>query len=59
MPIKLELSRSDNVISLRSIRPPREGWDNSFRLMADKEDDRLLDADLLNGTCWDDEEWGC
>jgi antitoxin MazE len=42
---------------LRATRPPREGWNDAFRLMADNEDDRLLDEDLLNATCWDEEEW--
>jgi len=34
----------------------RRGWEDSCRLMAENQDDRLLDADILS-TCWDEEEW--
>jgi len=45
----------DNQTSLSPARPPREGWEESFRLMAERGDDRLLDPDVP--TCWDEEEW--
>jgi hypothetical protein len=34
----------------------RKGWEHFFRLMAENQDDRLVDADTLS-TCWDEEEW--
>ena len=44
-------------IVLRSIGHPREGWEESFRQMASKGDDRLLDENLLKPTSWDEAEW--
>ena len=46
-----------NQIVLRSLRRPREGWEESFRQMASKGDDRLLDEKLLKQSSWDEEEW--
>ena len=45
----------DNQTSLSPARPPREGWEESFRLMAERGDDRLLDPDVP--ICLDEEEW--
>jgi hypothetical protein len=39
----------------RSVNP-QQCWEDSFRLMSENQDDRLLDADILS-TCWDEEEW--
>jgi len=41
-------------IVIRSTRP-REGWEDSFRLMAERGDDRLLDEALP--TSFDAKEW--
>lgn len=38
----------------RSTRP-REGWEESFRLMAERGDDRLLDD--TEPTSFDEEDW--
>lgn len=34
---------------------PREGWEESFAEMAERGDDRLLDAEAT--TEWDETEW--
>jgi hypothetical protein len=47
----------DNQTSLSPARPPREGWEESFRLMAERGDDRLLDPDIPSLTSSDEEEW--
>ncbi len=42
------------------VRPghrPRTGWDERFRQMAERGDDRLLDAQTTSLTRWDAEEW--
>jgi antitoxin MazE len=36
-------------------RPPREGWAEAFREMAERGDDRLIDEPTP--TVWDAEEW--
>jgi len=54
---EVDIEVQGNRIVLRSLRRPRDGWDESFRRMASKSDDRLLDEDLLRPTGWDEEEW--
>ena len=53
----VDIEVQGNQIVLRSLRRPREGWEASFRQMASKGDDRLLDEKLLQQTSWDEEEW--
>ncbi|MCZ7668163.1 MAG: AbrB/MazE/SpoVT family DNA-binding domain-containing protein [Chloroflexi bacterium] len=52
----VELEVEQGRIVIRSSQAVREGWDNQFRLMADVEDDKLLDGEI-NATTWDEEEW--
>ena len=40
-----------------ALQLPRAGWDEGFRLMAERGDDQLLDEESVNQSCWDDEEW--
>ena len=54
---EVDIEVRGNQIVLRSLRRPREGWDESFRDMATKGDDRLLDEKLLKHTSWDEKEW--
>ena len=54
---EVDIEVQGNQIVLRSLRRPREGWEESFRQMASKGDDRLLDEKLLKQTSWDEEEW--
>lgn len=35
----------------------RQGWEEQFQAMAAQGDDRLLDAELLNGSQWDEADW--
>ena len=54
---EVDIEVQGNQIVLRSPGRPREGWEESFRRMASKGDDRLLDESLLEQTSWDKEEW--
>ena len=54
---EVDIKVQGNQIVLRSLRRSREGWEESFRLMTSKGDDRLLDEKLLKQTRWDEEEW--
>jgi len=54
---EVDIEVHGNQIVLRSLRRPREGWEESFRQMTGKGDDRLLDEKLLKRTSWDEEEW--
>ena len=54
--VDIEVNGSEIII--RSLRSPREGWEDSFRRMAAKGDDRLLDEESLPTlSSWDEEEW--
>ena len=35
----------------------RQGWDEAFQEMAAREDDELLDGDVLILSDWDENEW--
>lgn len=54
---EVELEAQDDRIIIRSAERPRQGWDEAFRLMAERGDDRLLDGDLTGQARWDEEEW--
>ena len=53
---EVELEVRDRQIVIRSAKKPRQGWDQRFRAMAQKGDDKLLDAEA-GQTSWDKEEW--
>jgi antitoxin MazE len=54
----VELEVSDGQIIIKQILKNRESWDTSFKKMAKKQDDVLLDSKvILNQSKWDQEEW--
>jgi hypothetical protein len=40
----------DNQSIIRPVQRPRDGWDEQFKLMAARGDDRLLDAEAARMT---------
>jgi len=54
---EVELAVQQDQLVVRSVRRPRYGWDEQFKMMAERGDDRLLDEAALNRTRWDAEEW--
>jgi hypothetical protein len=40
-----------------ALQLPRAGWDEGFRLMAERGDDQLFDEEAVNHSYWDAEEW--
>ncbi len=54
---EVELEAQDNQIIIRSLRQPRQDWEEAFRAMAESGDDSLLDENLLPQTQWDEAEW--
>ncbi len=54
---EVELEAQDNQITIRSLRRPRQDWEEAFRAMAESGDDALLDENLLPQTQWDGAEW--
>ena len=54
---EVDIDVQGNQIVVRSLRRPREGWEESFRQMARRGDHQLLDGDLVNQSSFDEAEW--
>jgi len=54
---EVELEALDNQIVIRSLKRPRQDWEEAFRAMAERGDDSLLDENLPAQTDWDEAEW--
>ncbi len=54
---EVELEAQDNQIVIRSLRRPRQDWEEAFLAMSESGDDSLLDESLLAQTQWDEAEW--
>lgn len=54
---EVEMTVRNEQLIIRSGEHPRAGWDEQFRQMAEKMDDRLLDKDAVSLTQWDQDEW--
>jgi antitoxin MazE len=52
------LEVSDGQIIIKPIATNRQSWDSSFKKMAKKHDDILLDSKVIQSQSkWDQEEW--
>jgi antitoxin MazE len=54
---EVELRIQDHEILITRPLKPRAGWDASFREMAQRGDDMMLDADPIPLSRWDEEDW--
>jgi antitoxin MazE len=54
---EVEMEAQNNQIIIRPVTYPRQGWNEAFRAMADRENDRLPDDDLIGQSLWDQKEW--
>jgi len=54
---EMELSVRGKELVIRPAKRPRSGWEDQFRRMAQRGDDRLLDAEEVSFTKWDEDEW--
>ena len=54
---EVELDAEEDLIIIRPIGRTRKGWNEAFKRMAVKGDDRLIHGDLVDQTSWDNEEW--
>lgn len=53
----VELEVRQGQLLVRAADKPRSGWEEAFRLMAQKGDDVLLDHESPVPTRWDETEW--
>jgi len=54
---EVELTVKHNQLMIKPSQRPRQGWDEQFRKMSERRDDRLLDKDAVSLTEWDQDEW--
>lgn len=54
---EVELEASFGEIVIRSVRKAREGWAESFKAMAQNEDDVLIEGEQNTLSAWDETEW--
>ena len=54
---EVEIQVEGNRLVITPAARPRQNWAESFRKMAEKGDDALLDSDVQSTSAWDDEEW--
>jgi antitoxin MazE len=53
----VEIDVEKNQIIIRPVQKARDGWDKSFKRMAEKGDDTLIINDNDISHSWDEEEW--
>ena len=54
---EVEMEAQEDQITIRPVSYPRQGWDEAFREMAERDDDHMLDTDLTGRSSWDQQEW--
>lgn len=54
---EIQLEVESGRLILRPAIRPRQGWAEQFQRMAELGDDRLLDAEDLVASTWDETEW--
>ncbi|MDD5094426.1 MAG: AbrB/MazE/SpoVT family DNA-binding domain-containing protein [Dehalococcoidia bacterium] len=54
---EIEIEVQGDQLVIRSVRGPRQGWDERFAEMASHGDDRLLDSETASLSTWDKDEW--
>lgn len=54
---KIEIVMKEDHLELKPVKPPRQGWDEAFKEMHERGEDRLLDDDILDDDLMEDWEW--
>ncbi len=54
---EVHIQVENDAVVIRPATPPRAGWDEAFRQMANRGEDRLLDDVEPSLSAWDDETW--
>jgi antitoxin MazE len=52
---EVEMAVRANQLVIRSARRPRKGWEEQFRAMHERGDDRLIEG--FPASAWDEAEW--
>ena len=54
---ELELEVRQGQLVIGRPKRPRQGWAESFRLMHERGDDKLVLIGMRTGSSWDETEW--
>ncbi len=54
---EVEISLEDGHLSIRPVRPVRDGWGEAAQRMVAEQDDALLDPELTGRSEFDRQEW--
>jgi antitoxin MazE len=54
---EVDVEVQHDQIVIRPAGKARRGWDEQFRTMAERDDDRRLEPEMARQTSWDDAEW--
>ncbi|MEW6239005.1 MAG: AbrB/MazE/SpoVT family DNA-binding domain-containing protein [Candidatus Omnitrophota bacterium] len=54
---EIEIEVQGKQLVVRSVRGPRQGWDEQFAEMASRGDDKLLDSEVFSLSSWDNDDW--
>ena len=54
---KIEIIMKQDHLELKPVSPPREGWDEAFKEMHDREEDNMLIDDVLDDDLFEEWEW--
>jgi antitoxin MazE len=54
---EVEIEARKGALVIRPVGKPRAGWAEAFQKMAQNGDDALLDAETLNTSRFDKDEW--
>lgn len=54
---EVEIEVIEDGLVIRPHHQTRQGWAQAFKKMAQHNDDKLLDGDLLGVSSWDKAEW--
>ena len=54
---EVDVEVQDDHIVVRPAGKARSGWEEQFKTMAERGDDRLLEPEMARQTSWDEAEW--
>jgi antitoxin MazE len=54
---EVELEVKGHQIVISPVKNPREGWEEQYKLMAERNEDKIFNDDMVGLSSWDEEEW--
>ncbi len=54
---EVDITVHDNSLIVAPASHPREGWDEAFKEMGDRDDDFLINGDQVTWSDWDKDDW--